>query len=85
LCVLVSLTNVLGSHEVSLSIKTPSDQKVFDAKTMAISADPLQVVDLVFEILGFPILESGTYFIDAFCGGYHVGTRRFQVLAPEAA
>jgi hypothetical protein len=85
LCVLVSLTNMIGIHELTLTIKSPSDQKIFEAKTNADAVDPLQVVDLVFEILGFPINETGTFFIDAFCGGFHVGTRRFQVLLPPAA
>jgi hypothetical protein len=83
--ILVSVTNLIGIHELTLTIKSPSDKKVFESKGPAESPNPLQVVDMIFEILGFPVEEEGTYFIDAFCDGFHVGTRRFQVFVNPPA
>ncbi len=81
--IVVSLTNLLGLHTLAVSIRTPSDVKAFEAKGETEANDPLQVFDIVFEILGFPVAEVGTYFIDAFCDDIHVATRRFQVIQPN--
>jgi len=79
-CILVSLTNLIGPHDLTVSITTPSDTKIFDATTPVESPNPLQVADFIFEIFGMPVTETGTYFVDAKVDGSHVGGRRFEVM-----
>lgn len=82
-CILASLTNLMGPHELTVSIKSPTDNKLFEAKMPIDLPDPLQVADFVFEIMGMPLSETGTYFVDVYCDNSHLASRRFQVLLPS--
>jgi hypothetical protein len=76
---MASLTNLKGQIPLTFVIRTPSDKELMKMEGAIGSDDPLQVLDVVVEVRGLPLEETGVYMVDVFAGRTHLGNRRFQV------
>lgn len=79
LFIMASLTNLRGRIPIEFRITSPSNTQLFRAEGEAMSDDPLIVLDLLLEVIGLPLPEFGTYFIDVFSGHSQLGNRRINV------
>ena len=80
LCIVASLTNIIKESNVEITLRSPSNTKILDAKGQIKSSDPLAVADIVFRLNGLPLPEFGTYHVDVLASGEHLGTRSFSVV-----
>ncbi|CAN5483957.1 hypothetical protein BH11ARM1_BH11ARM1_15720 [soil metagenome] len=78
--VMASITNVTGELAVTLIVRAPSGREIMKVDGSIPSSDPLAVIDVLFELLGVPIEELGTYMVDILSGQSYLGGRRFQVI-----
>lgn len=79
MAVVASVTSLLGSVPIELVLTAPNGANVIRLQGDVESGDPLSVLDLVFDIVGCPLDEVGTYTIDLYARGRQIGSRRFQV------
>jgi hypothetical protein len=77
--IMASLTNGVGTWPISFSIRAPSGKEVFHAHGKEDFSSADEVKDLVIELLGLPLPETGTYYIDIKVGETLKGERRFTV------
>ena len=85
LCVLVSMTDVVGAHEITIQIRNPSSAIILNLGVPLQAADPLDTLDHVVEILNVQFNEYGGYYVDVLCDGRHVGSRKFSVIQSQSA
>jgi len=84
LCVLVSMTDVVGEHTVNVQIRNPSNVIMVNLPLPIQGADPILTFDHVVEILNVQFTEYGAHFVDVLCDGRHVGSRRFSIIMPPS-
>lgn len=80
LCVLVSMTGVVGEHPITIQIRNPSNAMIVNVTVPMQGTDPVETLDHVVEILNAQFVEYGAHFVDVLCDGHHVGSRRFSVI-----
>jgi len=80
LCVLVSMTDVVGAHEITVQIRNPAGAIILNLSVPLQAADPLDTLDHVVEILNVQFTQYGGYYVDVLCDGRHVGSRKFSVI-----
>ncbi len=80
LFMMVSLTDGRGEWPVVLRIEAPSGQELFKAEGSIRFDDPIAVHDLVVEVRGLPIPETGEYHVALVCGTRPLASRRFTVV-----
>lgn len=77
--VLVALTNVVGTLPLTVSFRSPEEREILKFEGQIESRDPLAVNDVVLQLNGFPLEETGTHRLDVFVGSEHLVGRRFSV------
>ena len=77
--VMASFTSGLGRWPVKFRIVDPSNNEIVRMEGEENFENLLEVRDLVFELLGLPLSEEGTYVVDVIVGGTPVAERRFAV------
>ncbi len=80
----VSLTNCRGQHDVTIQISREveeGEQTIVQINGQINGQNPVEVVDLVFELRGVPIASAGVYHIDvnAVRTGRRLAQRQFHV------
>jgi hypothetical protein len=81
--VMVSLTDGRGEWPLSLVIRGPSGEPIFQSDGKLRFDDPLAVLDIVAELRMLPLPEAGEYRLEVVCGGELVASRRFNVVQAE--
>ena len=86
----LSLTNCLGEHEVTIELYHDNDtggERVLQLTGKLEGKNPLDVIDMVFELRGAPLPHLGSYTIEARVKpeNERIAQRRFYVRqAPQA-
>lgn len=84
MAVIVSLTDVQGTQKVVLRFTRDDPSGVVELVRLegnVKTASRLDVVDCVFNLIGFPIAAQGKYTIEALSGtGSPLGSRHFQAI-----
>lgn len=78
--IMASLTDGRGDWPVVVRIESPGGEELFKAEGSIQFEDPLAVHDLVIEVRGLPLPETGEYHVGLLCGGRLLGSRRFSVV-----
>ncbi len=84
LVVMASITNASKTLDLRLSIRAPSGDEVAHIEAPFPTADPLMAYDIVFELNGLVVPETGTYNVDLMCDSSYLGGRRFDVVVTGA-
>jgi hypothetical protein len=82
--IMVSLTDGRGHWPCLLRIESPNGDELFKAEGALDFDDPLAVHDLVIEVRGLPLPETGEYHVGLICGGRPLASRRFTVVQEPA-
>lgn len=84
LSVFVSLTSGHGSYPCEIRCRhTESGVQAFSARGTVQMADPMQVVEMVFNLQGVRFPEPGQYWLECVVGEVPVMMRRITVTRPE--
>jgi hypothetical protein len=80
MCIVASITNIRGADvPVKIDIIDPDDTVVFTGGANITSNDPLAVHDVVLQLLGFPLIQFGTYRLELQANGRYLVSRNFFV------
>src|SRR5208283_4275395 len=80
LVVFVALTDGRGTVPVVLKFVEDNTESVLFQLNATISfKSPLDIADMVFNLLGLPLPRPGPYSVQIFANGAHIGERRIQV------
>ena len=88
---LLTLTNCRGANEIVIELSHDGeydDEAIMQIKGQVQGRNPIDIIDLIFELRGLPIAHVGKYTIDVRCAttGNRLAQRLFFVrkLAPAA-
>lgn len=81
---LVTLTNCLGAHEINIGISRDTEydaEIIMNIHGQIQGRNPVDIIDLVFELRGLPLAQDGKYQIDvtSMRTGQHLSQRSFFV------
>jgi len=79
ICVVASLTGIIGEMPIGIRIMSPSDV-VADVKGKTNSEDGEVVLDLVVEFRDLPLKEEGTHRVEVYAGNVALAGRNFTVV-----
>ncbi|MDR3707643.1 MAG: hypothetical protein P4L33_05045 [Capsulimonadaceae bacterium] len=83
MCLVASITNIRSKVPVRFSVLGPSGSEVLSANGEANGNNPLEVLDIVVQLLGFPLPEFGEYRIELTSGDKYLMSRKFTVMQAQ--